>query len=374
MGEDSTDTKTLAVQYNRRVVRRETAFLPYVFFDENSDVIPGRYIGYEDPSEDALWRYRRILFLLGRRMRAMEKESIILIGSTSGNERDGIELGRRRAEAVRRYLVDTFGIAPSRIRVEGRNLPQRPSNNTIEEGRAENRRVEIQGSERMLSPIATTDTVRAFTSRGIVYYPTASSDTGLFSWTLTATLNGRPIRELNGYGSPPPRIVDQFSPAELASIVLDGAKVGFTIRVIDSSQTERKTGLGTIASSIDTLTHDDTLARSGPMITGEAIYFEYNSAQLRPQGREVIERLKRRIPAGARMTISGFADETGDTTRNRQLSLERARAVAALFSGFETDVEAMGEDVPLFPNDTPEGRYLSRAARILIVPATSSTP
>jgi outer membrane protein OmpA-like peptidoglycan-associated protein len=61
---------------------------------------------------------------------------------SQGSESSNLELSRRRAEAVRAYLV-SHGIAPDRITAEGYG-PARPvADNASPEGRADNRRVEI---------------------------------------------------------------------------------------------------------------------------------------------------------------------------------------------------------------------------------------
>ncbi|HEY4642106.1 MAG TPA: OmpA family protein, partial [Thermoanaerobaculia bacterium] len=54
------------------------------------------------------------------------------------------DLDRRRAEAVRDYLVSRHGIDPSRITVEGRDAREPIGDNTTAEGRLRNRRVQIR--------------------------------------------------------------------------------------------------------------------------------------------------------------------------------------------------------------------------------------
>lgn len=61
------------------------------------------------------------------------------VGARSYNER----LSKRRAAAVKAYLVG-HGIVPSSIRIEGKASDQPIAPNTTDEGRATNRRTEIQ--------------------------------------------------------------------------------------------------------------------------------------------------------------------------------------------------------------------------------------
>jgi len=53
------------------------------------------------------------------------------------------QLSERRAQAVREYLIDTFGVDPKRLIARGGGETNPVASNDTEEGRAENRRVEI---------------------------------------------------------------------------------------------------------------------------------------------------------------------------------------------------------------------------------------
>lgn len=61
------------------------------------------------------------------------------IGSNIYNE----ELSARRAEAVVNYLIDK-GISPERLEFKGYGSRQPVADNTTEEGRAKNRRTELE--------------------------------------------------------------------------------------------------------------------------------------------------------------------------------------------------------------------------------------
>jgi OOP family OmpA-OmpF porin len=61
------------------------------------------------------------------------------VGSTAANQR----LSLQRAEAVKKYLVSK-GIEPNRIYTEGKGPSQPIADNRTPEGRAKNRRVEIE--------------------------------------------------------------------------------------------------------------------------------------------------------------------------------------------------------------------------------------
>jgi outer membrane protein OmpA-like peptidoglycan-associated protein len=61
------------------------------------------------------------------------------VGSAEYNQK----LSERRADAVRRYLING-GIMPERIRTEGFGESKPVASNDTDEGRAQNRRVELR--------------------------------------------------------------------------------------------------------------------------------------------------------------------------------------------------------------------------------------
>ncbi|MCO7554268.1 OmpA family protein [Pseudomonas otitidis] len=71
--------------------------------------------------------------------------------------------------------------------------------------------------------------------------------------------------------------------------------------------------------------------------------------------------------------VLGHADPSGDDAKNRQLSQERAQAVAAIFrlSGLQRDrlsLKGVGSDMPRAANDSKDGRALNRRVEIVLTP------
>jgi len=89
---------------------------------------------------------KAILDDVALRMKQEPASTAIVIGYTDDREDTGAnkDLDRRRAEAVRDYLVTRHGIDPSRITVEGRDAREPVGDNTTAEGRLRNRRVVIR--------------------------------------------------------------------------------------------------------------------------------------------------------------------------------------------------------------------------------------
>jgi outer membrane protein OmpA-like peptidoglycan-associated protein len=89
---------------------------------------------------------KAILDEVALRMRQEPSATALVIGYTDNRENTGAnrDLDRRRAEAVRDYLVSRHGIDPSRITVEGRGTSDSVGDNATAEGRLRNRRVVIR--------------------------------------------------------------------------------------------------------------------------------------------------------------------------------------------------------------------------------------
>ncbi len=89
---------------------------------------------------------KAILDDVALRMKQEPTSTAIVIGYNDDKEQTGPnhDLDRRRAEAVRDYLVTRHGIDPSRITVEGRDAREPASDADTAEGRLRNRRVVIR--------------------------------------------------------------------------------------------------------------------------------------------------------------------------------------------------------------------------------------
>lgn len=82
---------------------------------------------------------------LASKVKDMKLEVIIAVGHTDsvGSDSYNEKLGHRRAEAVKAYLLSK-GIEANRVYTESKGEKQPVASNTTAEGRAKNRRVEIE--------------------------------------------------------------------------------------------------------------------------------------------------------------------------------------------------------------------------------------
>ncbi len=106
--------------------------------------------------------------------------------------------------------------------------------------------------------------------------------------------------------------------------------------------------------------------------TTRSIYFDFNSADLRPESTPELERIRAMVAEyGKPLVIEGHTDATGSDSYNMELSQRRAGAVKAYLVEHGIDaslIEAVGkgESEPIADNATDDGRQANRRVRIVV--------
>jgi len=127
-----------------------------------------------------------------------------------------------------------------------------------------------------------------------------------------------------------------------------------------------RNALGQIAETRETV--------EGLVVNLPDILFEFDSASLKPQAREVLQKVAQTLSSAGRykLTIAGHTDSMGRPEYNRELSQSRAKAVrdflvqSGLDSSLIVDVRGVGENEPRASNDDAEGRQENRRVEILV--------
>ncbi|HEY6193110.1 MAG TPA: outer membrane beta-barrel protein [Bacteroidota bacterium] len=360
-----------------------------IFFDEGSNTIPARYISLTQSqassfreeqlvqpepkdlsgrSRRQLTVYHNILNVLGDRMRRHPSATLKL----SGASEQGASNGRELAEAVKRYLVDLFGIDGGRIVTDGRTKPEIPSmqsgaSRELELVRPEDRRVDISSpSPELLEP----DQIISLQEDPLdsdVLFSVAGAQDVLASWSIVATDENGAVKRFGPFTSSEERVSGRAILGDRLqgkyTVVLDGiTKSGQsiqkdeTIRLVRSDQPEEEPGLR--FSILFEFDQSKTVAT----------YERFLSGTVAPL-----------IPAGGSVIIHGHTDIVGEESHNLKLSRDRAQETMAILQrelaragkrNVKFDTYGFGEDVRRAPFDNrlPEERFYNRTVIIDILP------
>ena len=383
-----------------RRVRETFPLRNYVFFDLGSTEIPERYIllrkdQVKDFKEDQLevlapknlsGRSRRsmvvyynVLNILGDRMGKNPGASINLVGSSE----KGPEDGKAMAESIKRYLMGTFGIAGSRIGVDGRDKPKIPSEQPggtmdVDLLRAGDRRVSIEstsadllmefqtGPNASLKPVE----INALQEAPLDSYVTITADgakEALSSWRLEV---------LDEKGR-----LQNFGPYTQEVVRLPGKTILGTRAEGDYKMTmigQTKSGK-TIRKSANTHMVLWTPPENEQGMRYSVIYEFDESKAINIYEKYLTEVVAPKIPKGAMVIVHGYTDIIGSNTYNQTLSLARANDVRNILANslakagrkdVRFEVYGFGEDesVSPFDNKYPEERFYNRTVLIDIVP------
>ena len=355
--------------------------LNYVFFDENSQNIPSRYKWMTDKQKkefslknlyslSTLDVYHNILNIIGKRISMYPQAEITLTGCNAdfGTEKGNTALSRQRAESVKDYLVKVWGIQDSRIKIETRNLPALPSNQTNIDGQQENRRVEISSNvDRIFEPIIVQDTLVESNPPVFRFKPDIKTPIGVQSWRIITEQSSGELKIFSGAGAPPKTIEWDLS-KEYEVVPRLNEPLNYKLEVIDNDNKKWQSLLQSLP--VEQMTIEKKILEQiadKEIDKFSLILFAYDKADLGAENQKIAEFAKRRIQRNSIVNISGFTDRSGDDKHNLDLSQRRATATAKALGVDPKFAKGMGEMKLLYDNDLPEGRFYCRTVNIEII-------
>lgn len=356
-------------------------FIPYIFYANNAgtpDSMAQDFAGSSERgnftlaalSQDAIEVNRHTLDIVGYRMKQNPASALTIVGSNDGKaETKNKKLSEERANFAKDYLVKSFGIAPDRITVQARDLPEKASATSVADGDAENRRVELKSTNRELfEPIMMkSDEQRIATPDLIEFKPKAESNSPVTSWSLSLSQAGRMLREFVGIGDPPPQRW-LIRPNELSNAQVP---VDYKFTAADSLGGRQETN-GSIPVEYISSTRKRTEQLADRTISKfSLVLFDFNKSEITPDNQKIIETaVLPSIQYNSTVKIYGYTDRIGDDTYNKKLSKDRAesvrKALESIVKEAKYETYGNGESVPIFDNSQPIGRHLSRTVQIYV--------
>jgi outer membrane protein OmpA-like peptidoglycan-associated protein len=374
-----------------------------VFFEMGSTNIPNRYVlltstqaasfkeeQLQQSQPDNLNKgrsvrqlavYHNILNIIGDRMRANPKSTIILTGSSDRNPEEGKIL----AENTKKYLVEVFAIDADRISTAGRDKPVIPSEkpgavNELALLREGDRRVDIEStspemmmqvggtSSAFLKPIQITAVQEDPLDSHVIFTSTNATEV-LESWSVDITDEQGNAQH---YG---PYTTDH---ASVPGKTILGNSLQGNYTIVMTAQT--KSGHSIRKESYVSLMKMDDPKQEGLRYS---ILFDFDKSKTIDMYEKFLtEIVTPLIPENGIVVIHGHTDIIGEDKYNHSLSVSRAIDAQQIIEGalksagkkgvkFETF--GFGEDVNMAPfeNNLPEERFYNRAVIIDIIPAKS---
>jgi outer membrane protein OmpA-like peptidoglycan-associated protein len=387
-----------AVPAKRRV--RETFPLrDYVFFEAGATEIPNRYVALTKTQaasfkEEQLQEvqpismtgrslrqmtvYYNTLNILGDRMKRNPGTTI----SLSGASEKGPAHGKARAEAIKRYLVDVFGIEGSRITTEGRDKPRIPSEQPggtkeLDLLRAGDRRVDIGsnspellmqvggGPYYILKPVQVVAVVEDPLDSHVLFNVVGAKEE-LTSWSLEITDEQGKVQRFGPYTReretiPGNTILGGRSQGDYKVVMLGQTKGGKVVRK---------------ESSVRLVRRDEPTKEAVRF----SILFDFDQSKtVATYEKFLTDVVTPLIPNNSTVVIHGHTDVIGEEEYNYNLSQERAQDAQSIIEravsrsgkrGITYETLWFGEDLQYAPfdNNLPEERFYNRSVIIDIVP------
>ena len=388
----SVSVAPVSVNIEEVTIIDSSPLLNYVFFNTGESNIPERYKLLKSQAEaqkfdekklqNAMAKYNNVLNIIGKRLSENYDATITLTGCISnyGKEKNKVDLSKARAEEVRAYLKYIWGIDPDRIKVVARKLPLVPSTSRIEEGRAENQRVEIHSdSPEILDSIKSTYAFAESDCNEIKIQPEIQLGYDLKDWKieikgLNSTGKSKLLKEVSGAGND---VFDysfnliEYGLQKIGSF--DNISVSATMTDV-TDQTFTTDAANISVKYIKRVEQEASKLDYKIVEKYALILFDYDSAAIKERNKIVLDRVVKRIKELplAKVTIVGHSDTIGKEKYNIALSLRRAKAVYKQV--MENDISSPERVVfrgdgpvdPPYDNATAEGRSFNRTVTIAI--------
>jgi outer membrane protein OmpA-like peptidoglycan-associated protein len=354
--------------------------LSYVFFDENSSVLPSRYQKFKQSDTknfsidqlynlDAVETYYHVLNIIGKRMQDYPDAKIAIDGcnSNSGPEANNQELSRKRAETVRDYLQNIWGITPDRMILSKRNLPQEPSNIKEADGIVENRRVEITTNKwEILAPVASKDTFRITSPPDVRFRLTAKADVGIKEWNVKAYQKDNLLYQFAGSGQPSETLEWQMD-LKQKNIPRSSEMLDYKMELIDNNNEKFETQEKSLPVEQITIQKKKRESVKDKYIERfSLILFSFDESKLSLYNKKVVDLIQAAIKPNSTVYITGHTDRMGNDSYNQKLSKERATTLSKALKATGVTIEGKGETRQVYDNDFPEGRFYCRRVDVIV--------
>lgn len=361
--------------------------LPYLFFDAGNSELQNRYITLNSSEinkfnestlqDSVLAVYHNMLNIVGSRMQKNTNANLTVTGCVEPTDDGGNlnKLASSRAQSVKDYLVNIWGISAARIITQSRELPEKISNRSIAEGRQENRRVELSSSSpEILEPVRLITHNSEVSPKSIVMEPNVKYDENLKSWDIEANyIDNTLLWKKSGDGSPSSSMqwdLDRNKIIELARKDVQGNHISVKLKVIDNEgNTDEANTAVPIFYEKKSKYYDGVIVEDSVVERYNLIFFDYDMPLINQENESTFKAILNRINTNSSVSITGFTDKLGTDEYNKQLSIDRAKSVETAIKERVVPEKIFSKGVGetlIYDNDLPEGRFYNRTVIVEI--------
>jgi outer membrane protein OmpA-like peptidoglycan-associated protein len=362
--------------------------LAHIYFAEGSSEIASQYVQFAGPGETkgfdpqqlrgTLEKYYQVLNIVGKRLTDNPQAQMTLVGcnANTGVEKGNKKLSTQRAEAVRNYLQQVWNIAPERMAIEARNLPEMPSASRLKEGQAENRRVEIRSTNpEILSPIPSIYLAAQIDTPAMTVRPSPIAPRDIARWKITATNASGNLAELTGEGAPASELKVPLPTKDLRALGTGGA---ITVKMELQDNKGHSVVFAPEPIKVNFIQTSQRLAQKQEQKVQEKyalILFDFDKDTIDARNQDIVNQVAARIRELPQATVEivGHTDNIGKEAYNIKLSDRRALAVYKLLAtaygeaaGGRIRYSGVGPNTPLYDNLSPEARAFNRTVTITL--------
>lgn len=381
VGGESAGKQVQEIVLSGRYVTEAFPVIPTVFFESNNAQLPVRYKHITSPQDfstdalvpNSLIQHRDVLNIIGKRLQENPRAKLTVRGTADPTTEDSdCGLAERRAETVKQYLVQSWGIDEKRIRnrtPRRRCEPENPTTSQVEEGYADNRRVEIDSEDDdILEPLLRTRFIEVIKTEPKEFEVRIKDDNSsqIAEWTAKARLQKNTLFSESKNGQPT-GIRHTLSDDEIRSLTNNRD----AMIEIDASLTDKTNNSD--EQSITLPVRHDTTEFSIQRLS--LMTFDVLKDNLNRSAKKAIKRFVEELDEQSTISVSGYTDKLGDPDLNTRLAVSRANAVADYIKDIKPNaniVNNVGYGSTKMPpglgTDTlPEARFLSRTVQIEIL-------
>lgn len=364
-----------------RYVTEAFPVIPTVFFEANNDQLPERYRRIGSPQEfsveglipNSLQQHKDVLNVIGKRLLDNPRAKLTLRGTSDPTtEKSDCDLAGRRAENVKQYLVQVWGIEEKRIKNKTprrRCEPENPTTSQVEEAYADNRRVEMDSEDDdILQPLLRTRFIEVVKTEPEEFEVRINDENkaSITQWSAKARLDKNTLFTKSNSGQPQ-AIRHRFTDDEIRTMGTNRE----SIIEIDASLQDNN-GNSDEQNSALVVKHDTTefsIERLSLMT------FDVLKDNLNRSAKKAIKRFVEELDEQSTISVSGYTDKLGDADLNAKLAESRANAVTEYIKDLKPNaniINNVGYGSTKMPpgvnTDTlPEARFLSRTVQIEIL-------